>query len=370
MGRKTAKLINGVTRMRAQIESARLSVASAFAAAAMLGLLLAACQPIVPETTPNPAASSGEDALVIYSGRNENLVGPLIERFADQTGIKVEVRYGNTAEMAATILEEGPNSPADAFFGQDAGALGALAKSGRLQPLPDSFLESVPARYRSIDGNWVGVSGRARVLVYNTKLVAESQLPQDVWGLTQEEWRGKVGWAPTNGSFQAFVTAMRVLEGEERTAEWLRAMLANDVQSYPNNVAIVDATASGEISLGLVNHYYLYRFLAEQGEEFPARNYYLPSGGAGSMINVAGVGIVDTSDHVDAARRFVEYLLSPEAQQYFAEETNEYPLTNTPVTLAFDLPPLSSLHGPDLDLGGLDDLEGTLALLQEVGALD
>ncbi len=345
-------------------------LAAVLLALGALAALLFACQPVVPSASTATPANEEQGALVIYSGRSENLVGPLIERFETETGIQVEVRYGDTAEMAATILEEGQNSPADVFFGQDAGALGAMAKAGRLQTLPDSLLERVPVQFRSADGEWLGISGRARVLVYNTQLVSADELPQDVWDLTGEQWRGKVGWAPTNGSFQAFVTALRVLEGDDRAADWLQAMLANDVQPYANNTSIVDAAASGEISVGLVNHYYLYRFLAEQGDSFPARNYFFPSGGAGAMINIAGVGVVDTARNVDAALRFVEYLVSPQAQQYFAEETNEYPLSDASIPLPADLPPLSAVQAPALDLGDLDDLQGTLQMLQESGALD
>lgn len=335
-------------------------------------LLVAACRPVQPG---EPAASTDatgeeEQTLVVYSGRSENLVDPIIQQFAEDTGINVEVRYGGTSELAATILEEGQNSPADVFFGQDAGALGALAKAGRFSVLPDDVLAAVPADLQSANGDWVGISGRARVLVYNTDELSEADLPATIWGLTDEKWRGRVGWAPTNGSFQAFVTALRVLEGEERAREWLEAMIANDVQVYPNNTSIVEATAAGEISVGLVNHYYLYRFLAEQGETFPARNYYFPEANAGSIINVAGVGILNTAQHPEAAQQFVEYLLGQDAQQFFASETFEYPLISADIELPDILVPLSEIATPDLDLSDLDDLEGTLQRLQEVGALD
>lgn len=338
-------------------------------------LLLAACQPVQPTGTtsaPEAADETGEaeQTLVIYSGRSENLVDPIIQQFAAETGINVEVRYGGTSELAATIMEEGQNSPADVFFAQDAGALGALAKIGRLSVLPDAVLSAVPEELHSTNGDWVGVSGRARVLVYNTEELTEADLPSTIWGLTDEAWQGRLGWAPTNASFQSFVTALRVLEGEERAREWLEAMIANDIQAYPNNSAIVEATAAGEISVGLVNHYYLYRYLAEQGEGFPARNYYFPEANAGSIINVAGVGILNTAQHPDVAQRFVEFLLSQEAQQYFADETFEYPLTSADIEVPDILLPLSEIATPDIDLSDLDDLEGTLQLLQDVGALD
>ena len=204
--------------------------------------------------------------------------------------------------------------------------------------------------------------------VYNTEMVSMDELPNDIWELTEPQWKGKIGWAPTNGSFQAFVTAVRVLEGEERAREWLEAMIANDVQVYAKNTPIVEATGRGEVVLGLVNHYYLYRFLAED-PDFQARNHHPAAGDAGAMINVAGVGILDTAKDQAAAEAFVAFLLSDEAQTYFSEQTNEYPLVTGVPTTAEGLLPLADVNTPDIDLTDLDDLQGTLELLQEVNAL-
>lgn len=338
--------------------------------AALFLTLLAGCSDRPTLVANQQSGDAAAKPLTVYSGRNENLVGPLIEQYKQATGQDVQVRYGDTAEMAATILEEGANSPADVFYGQDAGALGALAKEGRLAALPAEILERVEPAFRSRQGQWVGSSGRARVLVYNTDELSETDLPADIWGLTEDQWRGKIGWAPTNGSFQAFVTALRSIEGEERAREWLAAMIANDVKVYPNNDSIVTAVASGEILAGLVNHYYLLQFKAEKGEDFPAMNYYFPSGGAGNLINVAGAGVVDSSDNLEAAAQFVAFLLSDEAQAYFASQTNEYPLAGEDISLDPAVKPLSEINAPDLDLSSLDDLQGTLTLLQEVGALN
>jgi iron(III) transport system substrate-binding protein len=342
----------------------------------LLILALGACQAISP-TAPAAPAAEGETAtaapaaagsLVVYSGRSENLVAPVIEQFEAATGIDVEVRYGSTSEMAATILEEGANSPADVFFAQDAGALGALALEGRLAQLPAAILDQVDPRFESREGTWVGVTGRARTLVYNTDNVSPEELPAGVQDLTDPVWQGRVGWAPTNGSFQAFVTALRLLEGEEAARAWLEAMIANDVQVYENNAAIVTAVGAGEIDLGLVNHYYIYQFLKEQGEGFPARNHYLPTPGAGSIINIAGAGIIAGSENVAAAEQFINYLLSDEGQQYFATQTVEYPLAGN-VEIDPTLKPLDEIAAPDLDLSNLEDLQGTLTLLQETGAI-
>lgn len=332
-------------------------------------LTLSACTP--PAAPDAPGAGDEEEArsLLIYSGRNENLVGPLIDRYREASGVDVEVRYGGTAELAATILEEGRNSPADLFFAQDAGALGALADEERCGLLPETLTERVEPRFVSPTGEWIGVSGRARVLVYNTEELSETDLPASVLDLTEEQWRGRVGWAPTNGSFQAFVSAMRVELGEEETQRWLEGMIANDVQVYSNNTSIVEATGAGEISVGLVNHYYLYRFLAED-PGFPAANYHFPAGDVGSMINVAGACVLDTADQVEEATAFLDFMLSDEAQQYFADETNEYPLSGGEISVDDRLRPLGEIDTPDFDLGDIADLAGTVQLLTEVGALD
>jgi iron(III) transport system substrate-binding protein len=339
---------------------------------ALIALLaLSACAPApaaAPAVESSAESSAPSGKLVVYSGRSENLVAPVIEKFEAASGIDVEVRYAGTAELAATILEEGDNSPADVFFSQDAGALGALAKAGRLAALPDSITTQVDSRFRSPENLWTGITGRARVLIHNTDSVAAEELPDDVYGLTDPQWKGRVGWAPSNASFQTFVTALRLLDGEDAARQWLEAMIANDVQLYDGNDAIVAAVGAGEVDLGLVNHYYLYQFLKEQGESFPADNFYFPTAGAGSIVNVAGAGVLDTADNPEAAQSFISYLLSPEGQEYFAVETVEYPLLIGAEASA-DLPPLSEVAHPDLDLSNLDDLQGTLQLLQDTGAI-
>jgi iron(III) transport system substrate-binding protein len=306
--------------------------------------------------------------LTVYSGRNEEFVAPIIEDFTAQTGTEVEVRYGDTAELAATILEEGQNSPADVFFGQDAGALGALAQAGLFTELPEETLARVEARFRSADGLWVGVTGRARVLAYNTGVYTPEALPTSVFELTDEAYRGRVGWAPANASFQAFVTAMRVLEGEEAARAWLEGMIANEVQTYSNNSSQLEALERGEIDLALVNHYYLYQFLSEQGEDFPVRNHFFSDADLGSLVNLAGVGILGTTDQADEAQQLVDYLLSDAVQQRFTDEIYEYPLV-AGIPTNETLLPLAEIETPEIDLSSLDDLEGTLELLTDVGAL-
>lgn len=333
--------------------SLRLGLAPVLALSALVAMLFSSC-------------GGSDDTLTIYSGRSESLVAPIIQAFSETTGVHVEVKYGSTAAMAATLLEEGDNSPADVFYAQDPGGLGAIA--GLLSPLPFETLARVPEWARSPESLWVGVSGRARVLVYNTKVLAEADLPQDLEALANPKWRGRVGWAPTNGSFLTMITAMRSTWGEERALAWVQGMVANGVNVYPNNSSQVAAVGSGEINIGLVNHYYLYRFLAEEGEGFPARNYHLPDGGPGSLVMVSGAGVLDSSGRKEDAQRFVDFLLSAAAQSYFTAQTYEYPLAESIPTHRL-LIPLGQINGPDIRLADLADIDGSQQLMREAGAL-
>ncbi len=317
-------------------------------------------------------ANEGEDGggtLTVYSGREEELVAPLFERFEAETGIEVDVRYADSAELAATIAEEGDNSPADVFFAQDPGSLGAV--EDRLAELPDEILDRVDERFRDKDGRWTGTSGRARVIVYNTDVLSESDVPDSVFDLTDPKWKGKIGIAPTNASFQAFVTAMRLDAGDDRTREWLEGVMANDPKFYEKNTPVVEATAAGEIEVGLVNHYYLYLVKAEQGEDTPIANKFLPGDDPGALVSVAGAGVLEGADEAEAAERFVEFLLSDESQRFYTDEAEE---AEIPLVEGIDpkegVPSLDELSdsGPDVDLSSFGaELERTLELLNETG---
>lgn len=308
----------------------------------------------------------GSKPLVVYSGRSESLVGPLIEDFEELTGTSVQVNYGSTGQLAATLLEEGKNTPADIFFAQDPGGLGAV--DSMLSVLPSDVLSSVPDWARDPENRWVGTSGRARVIVYNTDMLTEADLPDSIEDFAKPEWRGRIGWPPTNGSLHAMITAMRQEWGEDRTRAWLEGIVANEPKIYAKNTPTVAAVAAGEIEVGFVNHYYLHRFIAEEGESFAARNYYTRAADPGSVVLVAGVGLLDRSDNKELAIQFIKFLLSSSGQQFFASQTYEFPLNDQakPDNL---LPALEDITKPSIDLGDLTDLEGTQDLMREVGAL-
>lgn len=313
------------------------------------------------------ACSGGRDALTVYSGRDEALVAPVLEDFVEETGIDVDIRYGDSGELALLLNQEGDKTPADVFLSQSPGPTAAVAAEGGLAELPAGALELVDERWRGADGRWVGVTARQRVLVYDAETVSEDDLPESVFDLVDPKYEGEVALAPTNASFQDFVTAMRETEGEDATREWLEGMVANGAQTYADNSSIVAAVGRGEIPMGLVNHYYNYRAL-EEDPSLESRNFVFPPDDLGSLLIDSTVGVLATTDHRDDAERFVEFLLGREAQEFFSRETFEYPLADGAAPPE-ELPPLDQLEGPDVDLTALDDLEATARLIEDSGLL-
>lgn len=317
--------------------------------------------------TATPAAAQVGGKLTIYCGRNESLVSNLIPLMQAATGIELDVRYGNTAELAAAIMEEGDNTPAGLFFCQDAGALGALAKAGVLAELPADMLEKVDIKFRSPAGLWIGLSGRVRVLLYNPEVTDPATLPAHIIDLPKTQLNGPVAWAPSNAPFQSFITALRFTYGEDAARQWLVDLMDAGTVTFEDNGPQIAAVASQEVAVGLVNHYYLYE-AREENPDISLENYYFPDGDIGGLVNVGGAGVIAGSGQETQALSALWYLLGEEAQTYFAEETLEYPLA-AGVPAVGKLVPLAEIQAPDLDLGDLDDLEGTLALLTDLGLI-
>ncbi len=323
---------------------------------------LALCGGVVLGAIPVGASDDG-GTVVVYSGRTEELVAPILERFAEETGIDVEVRYGNTSDLALLIEEEGDRAPADVFLSQSPGAVAYLDQQDLLGTLDDDVLALVPEQFHAGDGSWVGFSGRQRVLAFNPQIVPEDELPASVLDLTGEEWSGRIGIAPSNASFQDFVSAMRLELGDEAATEWLQGIAANDPVTFANNSAIVAAIGRGEIDVGLVNHYYVYQALAED-PDFPGRNHNFAPDDIGSLVIVTAATVLAGADHPDEAGDLVEFLLSDEAQRYFSDETFEYPLA-IGVEPAAVLPDVDLVAASDVDLD-FDDLGGDLETTRDM----
>jgi iron(III) transport system substrate-binding protein len=337
------------------------------AGATVLALAASACGSDSDAPAAGPTAAA-QDALVVYSGRNEKLVGPLLQDLERATGGEVEVRYGGSSELAAQLLEEGERTEADLFFSQDAGALGALAKADRLQALPAATTGKVQEGFADPENRWVATSARARVIAYHPERAPEVPRMRSIDAVLDPRYKGQVGFAPTNASFHAFVTALRVSKGEEGARAWLERFRANEPQAYDSNTLVLDAVDTGQVGLGLINHYYWHERVAEKGADaVTARTHFLDADDPGALVNVAGVGVLAGSEQAGQAQRAVDHLLSSEGQQYFADETAEYPVVAGIRSTRHDLRPLGELTTSSVDLNSLDSLEQTLALLDSVG---
>ena len=327
-----------------------------FATATIAGLSLAAT-----------ACGGNDDGITLYSGRSESLIQPIIDDFSEATGIDVNIKYGDTAELALLIEEESNAGrvEADVYISQSPGAMGFVDDD--LAQLPQATLDLVDPGTRDDDGRWVGLSGRQRVLVYNTDNVDPSTLPDSIFDLVADDsFRGQIGVAGGNGSFQDFVTAMRFTEGEDVAAQFLADLDALDPVPYANNNAIVTAVGRGEVEVGLVNHYYNFRALAENPDT-PSANHVFAVGDPGATLIVTAAAIIDGSDKVDDATQLIDFLLSSEGQQYFAEETFEYPLAPG-VPTAGNVPPTEFGDVGSIDLDELEGgLEQTRQLIADAG---
>lgn len=337
------------------------------AALALSTAFLAACSSDDGDAEGTAAAGDG-GAITVYVGRSPTLIQPLLEQFAEESGIDIKVRYGDGTDLALGILEEGENTDVDVYYGQDVGALGALKEAGLLTELSDDLLQQVPEEFRSPEGLWLGISGRSRVIVYNTDDVDPATLPDSILDYTDPQWKGRIGIVPRSDGFPEFVTALRVVEGDEFALQWLTDLKANNPRTYPNNIAALQAVANREIEVAFLNHYYLYRFLAERGEGFQARNYFFDNGDLGGLFLVSGAAVLKNTNNRAAAEEFVQFLLSQEGQQYLASHDYEYPMVEG-VPADPSLPPIESLKAPDVDLSDLGDLRGSLEMMRTAGIL-
>ena len=308
--------------------------------------------------------------LTIYLGGGEGGVyGDLLELFGRiYPDFQPEVSDAPSAQLANTLIEEasGGSTRADVFWSIDAGSLGVVADEGLFTTLPSDVVESVPSTYHPND-RWVGVAGRARSVPFNTDQLSADRIPESVMEFPgTEAFRESIGWAPSYGAFQSFVTAMRKIEGESRTRRWLRSMIDLGAKKYNNEFFVSNAVADGAILAGFANHYYALRVQASRPEA--PIDLAFTSGDAGALVNVSGVGVLADSERQELARNFARHLLTVEAQEFFATRSFAYP-TVEGIPPVGGLPPIDELNPPELDLSELADLQPTLDLMREVGLL-
>lgn len=339
-----------------------------FSALAISVLALTGCATENDGKNSAASAAAGDGILTIYAGRDEALIAPLLAQFTEESGIEIAVRYGSSPELSALLLEEGSQTPADVFLSQDAGALGALSEIDLLSELPNDISDAIPEDFTSSVDDWVGVTGRARVIAYDSQKISAADVPTSVLELTAPEWNGRVGFPPGNASFQSFVTALRDIEGEDVAEKWVTDMAANAPLLTEKNGATLDLVNTGQLDLALINHYYWYQSAAELGSEnMRAQLKFLP-GDAGGIVNVTGAGILAGSSGNLEALQFLRFLISPAAQQYFVEKTFEYPLLPG-IAAPAGLPSLASLANSEFNLDDLKSLSETQRLLAKHGLL-
>ena len=309
---------------------------------------------------------SGE--LTIYLGGGEGgLYRDLLAKFERiYPDFTATPRESGSADAANTIINEGGATPADVFWSVDAGALAAVSAEGLSAELPSEVVDPVPEAFHP-DETWVGTAGRARAVPYNTEELSDDDIPDSVMEFPEVEgFRDAIGWAPTYGAFQSFVTAMRLLEGEDATREWLQGMLDAGVTEYNNEFLVSNSVADGALNGGLANHYYALRVQAARPDA--PIDLAFTSGDAGGLINVAGASVLSASRNQELAFDFVRHLLSAEAQEFFATRTYSYPMV-ADIPPVGGLPPVSELNPPSIDLRELSDIQPTLELMRDVGVL-
>ncbi len=299
---------------------------------------------------------SGDDgpSIVVYNAQHEQLLEEIAPKFTDKTGIEVELRNGSDPELAAQLMQEGDASPADVFLTENSPAMSAVEGAGLFAPLDEAAVEPIPAQYRPESGDWTGFVARSTVLVYNTSMVDEADLPDSIMDLADPGYAGMISFSPTGADFQAIVAAVLDLEGEEATQEWLDGLKANGT-TYDGNNVVLESVNAGESAIGIIYHYYWYRDQAEAGDNSDNTELsFFGNQDPGAFLSISGAGVLAASDNPDEAQQFVAYLTSEEGQQALADSyALEYPL-NPAVTLGPPVKPLAELDPPTVAISDLD----------------
>jgi iron(III) transport system substrate-binding protein len=316
------------------------------------------------------ACGGGDDgpSITVYNAQHEQLLEELAPDFTDKTGIKVELRNGDDFELANQLVQEGADSPADVFLTENSPAMSLVDSNGLFAPLDADTLAQIPRQYQPSDGNWTGFAARSTVLVYNTDAVSADELPDSIMDLADPEWSSRVAFSPTGADFQAIVSAILQLEGEDATRAWVDA-LAENGQVYDGNDNVLEAVNSGEVDVGIIYHYYWYRDQAESGANSSnSALYFFGNKDPGAFVSVSGAGVLASSDKQTDAQKFVNYLTSVDGQQVLADSyALEYPL-NPAVSLDGSVKPFDELDPPRIDMTQLNGPK-VIEFLQDAGLL-
>jgi iron(III) transport system substrate-binding protein len=335
----------------------------AVALAATVAVTLSAC------TGGDDRSPQKEDrSITVYNAQHEELLVAMAPIFEKETGIKVNMRHGKDFELGNQLVAEGAKTPADVFLTENSPAMSLVESKGLFAPLPAKTLDRIPAKYRPKSGNWTGWAGRATVLVYNTDNVSEDDLPESIMDLADPAWKGRVSFSPTGADFQAIVSAVLQLEGEQATKEWLAGLKENST-IYRNNLVVMKAVNDGKTDTGVIYHYYWHRDQGEAGQNSSnAKLHFFGDKDPGAFLSISGAGVLKASKHKADAEKFVDFLVSEKGQKALASSyALEYPL-NPAVSLEPPIPPLSEIDPPTVDVTQLNGPK-VIELMQEAGLL-
>jgi iron(III) transport system substrate-binding protein len=321
------------------------------------------------------SAGSDPNAITLYSGQHEQTVDGLVTAFEKQTGITVNVRSDDEDTLANLIAVQGSHSPADVFYTENSPALEFLQEKGLLAPVPGGTLARTPAEYNSSAGDWVAISARVSVLIYNPSLIARSQLPTSVLQLADPKYQGKFAFAAGETDFQPIVTSVVRSYGQAAALRWLQGIKSNAASHLvPDNETIANEVNRGQVAFGVINQYYWYRLRAEIGASaMHAQLAYFAPHDPGYVIDVSGAGVLKSSKHMAAAQEFLAFLISHQGQEIIAratgnEQSYEYPLADG-VTTSAPEPPFSQLQPYPITIADLGDGSAAIALLHQAGLL-
>lgn len=330
-------------------------------------MMFAACTPAITTQAPvQPDTVGVYGKLIIYSGRSESLVRPVLDAFSSKyPNVEVLLKAGSNSEIANALIEEQANPQADIFITTELFTVQSLASKGLFSALHSADLARIPISFIGADSMWVGLTQRARVIMYNTDLVSADELPTSIFGLTDAKWKGKIAAAgSTNGSMQAQIAAMRALVGEDATDSWIKGLVANDVTFFGGHTDVRKAVGAGEFPLGLVNHYY-YHLQAAEGSKVGVIYPDQGEGQIGLITNATAAAIVKGARNVTAAQAFVNFLVSDEGQKIFADLNYEYPLLPG-VALRDTVQPLASMRLANISIAKTAlEYEATYRLMEK-----
>ncbi|HCT7900404.1 TPA: iron ABC transporter substrate-binding protein [Enterobacter cloacae] len=313
-------------------------------------------------------AADNDEGIVVYNAQHENLVKSWVDGFTKETGIKVTLRNGDDSELGNQLVQEGSASPADVFLTENSPSMVLVDNAKLFAPLDAETLKQVPAEYRPAHGRWIGIAARSTVFVYNPEKLSEQQLPKSLMDLAKPEWKGRWAASPSGADFQAIVSAMLALKGEQATLEWLKAMKANFV-AYKGNSTVMKAVNAGQIDGGVIYHYYRFVDQSKTGENSKnTKLYYFKHQDPGAFVSLSGGGVLASSKHKAQAQAFIKYITGKEGQDSL--RTNNAFEYAVGVNAASNpkLVPLNELDAPKVEPSTLNSKK-VIALMTQAGLL-